>query len=143
MRTGKRLLNDLVDELNTLKLPFMAAKLEALYNSPDFLNMDRMTILAELINGEYEENRSKQLRNRLKRAKLLGSPEELYECKDTTERNYLPSGIIETLSDLEFINNVSIPLKQCTFFGNSVHPFRKDSACLSGGECRYNLLLFR
>lgn len=49
MLTGKALLNELVDELNELKLSHMAAKLDSMYHAPGFLEMDHMTLLAELI----------------------------------------------------------------------------------------------
>ncbi len=103
MLTGKALLNELVDELNELKLPHMAAKLDSLYHSPGFLEMDRMTLLAELIGNEYQEKLSKTLHNRLRTAKLAGSPEELHNCTDSAEREYMPSGITGLLSSLDFV----------------------------------------
>lgn len=61
MLTGKNLLNELVDELNELKLSHMAAKLDSLYNAPGFLEMGHMTLLAELIGDEYQKRLSKTL----------------------------------------------------------------------------------
>lgn len=66
MLTGKNLLNELVDELNELKLSHMAAKLDSLYHAPGFLELDHMTLLAELIGDEYREKLSKTLTNRLR-----------------------------------------------------------------------------
>ena len=103
MLTGKNLLNELVDQLNELKLSHMAAKLDSLYYAPGFLEMDHMTLLAELIGDEYREKLSKTLLNRLRTAKLVGSPEELDKCIDSAEREYLPSGITGLLSSLDFI----------------------------------------
>lgn len=103
MLTGKNLLNELVDELNELKLSHMAAKLDSLYNAPGFLEMDHMTLLAELIGDEYQKRLSKTLTNRLRTAKLIGSPEELDKCIDSSEREYMPSGITHLLSSLDFI----------------------------------------
>lgn len=103
MLTGKNLLNELVDELNELKLSHMAAKLDSLYNAPGFLEMDHMTLLAELIGDEYQKRLSKTLTNRLRTAKLIGSPEELDKCIDSPEREYMPSGITHLLSSLDFI----------------------------------------
>ena len=103
MLTGKNLLNELVDELNELKLSHMAAKLDSLYNAPGFLEMDHMTLLAELIGDEYREKLSKTLTNRLRTAKLIGSPEELNKCIDSSRREYMPSGITHLLSSLDFI----------------------------------------
>ena len=103
MLTGKNLLNELVDQLNELKLSLMAAKLDSQYYAPGFLEMDHMTLLAELIGDEYREKLSKTLLNRLRTAKLVGSPEELDKCIDSAEREYLPSGITGLLSSLDFI----------------------------------------
>lgn len=103
MLNGKNLLNELVDQLNELKLSHMAAKLDSLYYAPGFLEMDHMTLLAELIGDEYREKLSKTLLNRLRTAKLVGSPEELDKCIDSAEREYLPSGITGLLSSLDFI----------------------------------------
>lgn len=103
MLTGKALLNELVDELNILKLPTMAAALENLYNRPDFLAKDHLTIISELIGSEYQEKVSKTLRNRLAAAKLKGSPEELGSCVDSADRTYEPRGITQVISSLDFI----------------------------------------
>ena len=62
-----------------------------------------MTLLAELIGNEYQEKISKTLHNRLRTAKLLGSPEELEKCVDSSEREYIPSGITQLLFSLDFI----------------------------------------
>ena len=51
----------LVDELNELKLPRMAAKLDTLYHAPEFLKMDCMALLAELIGNEYQKKLIKTL----------------------------------------------------------------------------------
>lgn len=103
MLTGKALLNELVDELNELKLSHMAATLDGLYHQPGFLKMEHMTLIAELIGPEFREKVSKALTNRLRVAKLFGSPEELPQCKDSDSREYLPGGITELHSSLEFI----------------------------------------
>jgi DNA replication protein DnaC len=103
MLTGTALLNELVDELNELKLSHMAATLDGLYHQPGFLEMDHMTLIAELIGPEFREKVSKVLTNRLRAAKLFGSPEELPQCKYSDSREYLPGGITELLSSLEFI----------------------------------------
>ena len=43
MLTGTVLINELVDELNELKLSTMAATLDDLYHKPGFLERDRLT----------------------------------------------------------------------------------------------------
>ena len=101
MLTGTKLMNELVDELNELKLSTMAATLDDLYHRPGFLEMDRLTMIAELIGPQFQEKVSTTLKNRLTAAHLKGSPEELADCVDSDKREYLPSGITEMLSSLE------------------------------------------
>lgn len=60
MLTGSNLLNTLVDELNELGLPNMAAELDKLYASPGFLELDHLTLLSELISPEYRDKISKR-----------------------------------------------------------------------------------
>ena len=55
MLTGTKLMNELVDELNELKLSTMAATLDDLYHRPGFLEMDRLTMIAELIGPQFQE----------------------------------------------------------------------------------------
>ena len=87
MLTGTVLINELVDELNELKLS----------------TMDRLTLIAELIGPQFQEKVSTTLKNRLTAAHLKGSPEELSDCVDSDKREYLPAGITEVLSSFDFI----------------------------------------
>ena len=103
MLTGNSLLNTLIDELNELGLPNMAAELDRLYTAPGFLKMDHLTLISELISNEYRDKVSKRVNNRLRSAKLIGSPAETKECRDSSEREYLPGGIPEILSTMDFI----------------------------------------
>ena len=103
MLTGTALINELVDELNELKLSTMAATLDDLYHKPGFLEMDRLTLIAELIGPQFQEKVSTTLKNRLTAAHLKGSPEELSDCVDSDKREYLPTGITEVLSSFDFI----------------------------------------
>ena len=103
MLTGTALMNELVDELNELKLSTMAATLDDLYHKPGFIEMDNLTLIAELIGPQFQEKVSTTLKNRLTAAHLKGSPEELADCVDSDKREYLPSGITEVLSSLDFI----------------------------------------
>ena len=103
MLTGTALINELVDELNELKLSTMAATLDDLYHKPEFLEMDRLTLIAELIGPQFQEKISTTLKNRLTAAHLKGSPEELSDCVDSDKREYLPAGITEVLSSFDFI----------------------------------------
>ena len=91
MLTGTALMNELVDELNELKLSTMAATLDDLYHKPGFIEMDNLTLIAELIGPQFQEKVSTTLKNRLTAAHLKGSPEELADCVDSDKREYLPS----------------------------------------------------
>ena len=84
-------INELVDELNELKLPNMASALDALYHSGSFDHLDGISLLEQ------------RFQNRLKRAHLAGGPQSLEQCKDSAERVYLPPDINSTLSSLDFI----------------------------------------
>ena len=72
--TGESLTNTLVDELNELGLPNMAATLNALYHSERFLKPDHLTLISELITPEYQDKISKRVNNRLRHTKLIGCP---------------------------------------------------------------------
>ena len=103
MLTGTALLNELVDELNELTLSTMAATIDTIYHKPGFLETDRLTLIAELIGPQFQEKVNTALKNRLTAAHLKGSPEELSECRDSDKREYLPNGITDLLSSLDFI----------------------------------------
>lgn len=105
MITGESLTNTLVDELNELGLPNMAATLDALYHSERFLQLDHLTLISELITPEYQDKISKRVNNRLRHAKLIGCPQNLSECVDSRSREYLPTGITEALSSMAFVKN--------------------------------------
>jgi|GEM_PF-417222 len=93
----------LIDELNELNLPDMAATLDQLHHSPRFLETDTATVLSEMIEAEYQTKISKKLAYRLRKAHLEGCPQELKDCVDSSKREYLPNGITSTLSSLDFI----------------------------------------
>ena len=103
MLTGKALVESLVDNLNELGMPNMAATLEDVYRRPGFLEMDHLTLIAELIGAEYKDKVSKRVNNRHKYAKLTGSPAEIDKCEDTAHREYLPKGLPNVLSTMDFI----------------------------------------
>ena len=96
-------INELVDELNELKLGCMAASLDSLYHSKTFDELDAVSLLEQVIGPEYQNKTSQRFQNRLKRARLAGGPQSLDKCKDSAERVYLPSDINATLSSLDFI----------------------------------------
>lgn len=94
-------INELVDELNELKLGCMAASLDSLYHTKSFDELDAVSLLEQMIGPEYQNKTSQRFQNRLKRAHLAGGPQSLDKCKDSTERVYLPSDINATLSSLD------------------------------------------
>ena len=93
----------LIEELREMKLGHMAGALEDLYGSKDFDALDRLTFLEHIIGPEYEATTNKQYENRLKRAHLSGGPQTIENCRDSVKRSYLPTGIVDTLSSLDFI----------------------------------------
>ena len=96
-------INELVDELNELKLPNMASALDSLYHSGTFDHLDGVSMLEQVIEPEYQVKTSQRFQNRLKRAHLAGGPQSLDQCKDSSERIYLPPDINSTLASLDFI----------------------------------------
>ena len=92
-----------VDELRELKLLAMADALEELSGTKDFDSLDRLNFLERIISPEYDIKTSRQYENRLKRAHLVGGPQTIDSCKDSAARSYLPSGIVDTLSSLDFV----------------------------------------
>lgn len=105
MITGESIVNQLVDEMNDIGMPNMAATLDMIYHSKRFLEMDHLTLMSELIGAEYEDKINKRVNNRLRHAKLIGCPQELSDCNDSCSRKYLPTGITESLSSMDFISN--------------------------------------
>lgn len=97
--------SELIDNLNELQLPHMAAALDSLYHSKEFDLMDRVQLLEELITGEYNAKASQKFQGRLKRAHLSGGPHSIDNCVDSAERKYLPNEITSTLSSLDFIRD--------------------------------------
>ena len=49
MNTGQELVLDLAEQLNTIKLPLMALKLDELYRSPGYPAMDKLDFLSALL----------------------------------------------------------------------------------------------
>ena len=103
MLTGKTLFNELVSELNDMGLPGMSATLDEMFRSPEFLNLDPLMAIAMLVEPEYQKKINKRIQGRLRAAHLRGCPQEISSCFDSADREYLPRGITETLSSLDFI----------------------------------------
>ena len=52
MNTGTKELKSILEELDELKLPHMAAELEALYKQPAFVNTGRLELISAIIHAE-------------------------------------------------------------------------------------------
>lgn len=94
---------DIETQLRDIGLPMMARQLDQEYRSPEFLTKDRLDLISDIIAPEFTEKTSKRLQNRMRNAKLIGTPCELSNCVDTTERQYKPTGVPKQLSSLRFI----------------------------------------
>lgn len=105
MLTGKALFNKLVADLNDMGLPGMSATLDEMYRSPNFVNLDPLMAIANLVEPEYEKKINKRIQSRLRAAHLRGCPQEISSCVDSADREYLPRGITETLSSLDFVSS--------------------------------------
>ena len=98
MRKGDDLLLDLEEQMQTIKLPLMALKLDELYRSPNYLHMAKLDFLSELLAPEYRDKVTKTINNRLRTAHIIGTPCEINSCKDTNQRSYEPHSAPKTLS---------------------------------------------
>lgn len=105
MTKGNDLLLDIEEQMNAIKLPLMALKLDELYRSPDFLSMDKLDFISELLAPEFKYKMTKTINNRLRTAHIIGTPCELSSCKDSKRRGYEPAGAPKALSSLRFIED--------------------------------------
>lgn len=103
METGKQVLNEVLSELDYMGLSAMATELSRLYHAREFLQMDRLTLLRQIIGAEFEIKSGKKFANRLKKARLDGSPCDLRRCVNSRDREYLPEGITTALGSLDFV----------------------------------------
>ena len=105
MTTGQELVLDLSEQMNTIKLPLMALKLDELYRSPGYPAMDKLDFLSALLAPEFRDKVTKTTNNRLRKAQLIGTPCEIESCVDSTIRRYEPHGMPMILSSLQFIED--------------------------------------
>ena len=103
--TGQDIVLSLEEQLNTIKLPLMALKLDEIYRSPFYMNMDKLDFLSELIAPEFRDKVSKTINNRLRTARIIGTPCEIEKCVDSSRRIYIPHGLPAVLSTLRFIDD--------------------------------------
>lgn len=105
MINGEDIVLDLVEQMNTIKLPLMALKLDELFRSPDYLHMDKLDFLSALLAPEFKDKVTKTINNRLRTAHIIGTPCEITSCKDSKQRRYEPAGAPKLLSSLRFIED--------------------------------------
>ena len=103
MIKGEDLLLDLEEQMQTIKLPLMALKLDEIYRSPDYLHMDKLDFLSALLAPEFKDKVTKTINNRLRTAHIIGTPCEIASCRDSKRRQYEPTGAPKTLSSLRFV----------------------------------------
>lgn len=105
MTKAQELVLDLAEQMNTIKLPLMALKLDELHRSPDFVAMDKLEFLSYLLAPEVKDKVTKTTNNRLRTAHLIGTPCEIASCVDSSVRRYEPTGTPEVLGSLKFIDD--------------------------------------
>lgn len=105
MITASSLLQELQFQMKDIGLPLMALKLDELYRSAEFPAMDRLELISNLLEPEYRDKISKRINNRLRNAKLIGTPCDIGLCKDSDARKYEPSESPHILSSLRFIED--------------------------------------
>ena len=105
MKNANSLLMDLEEQMNMIGLPLMALKLDELYRSSDFLTMDRLEMVSSLLKPEYEDKTTKRFNNRLRTAHLIGTPCDISQCRDSSQRRYEPTDAPKVLSTLQFIED--------------------------------------
>jgi len=103
MRKSDGLILTIVDQLTELGLPCMASSFEASCKSKDFFQKDIVTLMSEIVDTEYQHKISQRYQGRLKKARLIGAPQEIRKCVDSKDRKYVPTGITNDLATLDFI----------------------------------------
>lgn len=105
MTTGDALLLDIEAQMQDIGLPLMARKLDQIYRFPDYLTRDKLSLISDILAPEYQDKTSKRLNNRMKTAKLIGTPCDIRKCTDSSTRQYTPAGSPRILSSLKFIED--------------------------------------
>ena len=112
----------IVDDLNDLKDPILASAVESLCLSKDFHNLSSLELLNQLLLPVCEQKLDNRFKGRLDKAHLSGCPQTIDNCKDSSERTYLPTDIVSTLSTLSFIEeglNICIQ-NPCSFLTSNL-----------------------
>ena len=105
MTTGTELLQTLEAQLNEIGLSTMALKLDEIFHSPEYMTMDKLDLISEILLPEYQDKITKRINNRLRNAHLIGTPCDIASCVDSTQRHYEPQDSPTILSSLKFIEN--------------------------------------
>lgn len=105
MNKGQKIVLDLAEQMTTIKLPLMALKLDELYRSSEYPDMDKLDFLSALLAPEFQDKMTKTINNRLRTARLIGAPCEIASCVDSTKRKYVPTGLPSILSSMRFIED--------------------------------------
>lgn len=92
MSNGETILLDLEAQMQDIGLSLMAKKLDQIYRSPEYLGIDKLDLVSAILAPEYQDRTTKRLNNRLKNAKLIGTPCDINKCVDSTVRQYTPAG---------------------------------------------------
>ena len=103
--TASQAIDHIVDELVAIGMKKTANTLNELYNTPAFLEIDRIELLSRLIEPEYHAFINRRYTSRLKSAHLSGCPQEINNCVDSADRIYAPEGVVKTLSTGNYIRN--------------------------------------
>ncbi len=103
MNDATKIYEAIVDRLNAMKLSQMALEFDKVFSSPDFLTTDRLEIIYSIVSAEYERSASAKYSRRLRKCRLIGSPEDISKCADSPDRRYSPTGIVQQLSSFAFI----------------------------------------
>lgn len=104
MITGNKMVGEIASELIEISLPNMATALQTIYHSDDYNKMDHLSFLNAILTPEYDAKMEKRLSNRLDNANLKGCPQDISKCVNSSDREYRPDGITDTLRSLDFID---------------------------------------
>lgn len=97
-------IKSIIEDLNDLKDPVLASAVETLCMSRDFHHLDSIELIEQLLLPVCEKKLDNRFQGRLEKAHLSGCPQTIDTCRDSSERIYLPNGIVNTLSTLSFID---------------------------------------
>ncbi len=104
MSSTNQVLIRIEDQLASMGLVNMSTRLDEIYHDTSFTEMDHLSIISEMVEAEYHARIARRFRTHLRTAHLQGAPQELSNCIDSKDREYLPRDITGTLKTLDFID---------------------------------------